>query len=73
MNTSSTARIVLAWLLAVTAGICWWVLREERAPESATHSAFPLAEAIPLDRVEEIEIRYADGRFYRFESTQAGW
>lgn len=73
MSRNSNARILLVWLIAVVAGIAWWLLRVESAAETNAGNAFPLAEAIPLDRVDAIEIRYADGRFYRFESTPAGW
>lgn len=67
------ARILLVWVIALVAGCGWWLLHADVGRGLGNTGIVPIADAMPLERVEILELRFRDGRLLRFERTESGW
>ena len=66
-------RTVLIWLFVLGLGSAWWFTRSPRASTSQVVTSRPLAEAFPLDRLDAVEIAFADGRQVLISNSGRGW
>ena len=73
MTRSAWIRTLVAWCFALAALLGWWGLNDNVQVTGARSATAPLADAIPLDRVDEVTIEHADGRRLRFVRTTVGW
>ena len=66
-------RIFLIWVIALIAGSGWFLLRGESGLAGNSADTVALASEVPLERVEQIELQYRDGRLLVFERNDSGW
>lgn len=68
-----TIRVIALFVLAALAWGAFWTAPSTRARSGTSGITQPLADSIPLDDVDSIELSYADGREFVFQREGDRW
>lgn len=66
-------RLALIWLIALVAFGGWWILRGQVNSMDGIGGSYALAEDVPLEEVEEIELRFRDEPDLTIQRDESGW